>query len=146
MDLPGIHLVETRMGRIRGASTAGALEPMQFIPSTLAVYGGGDINDLRDAILAAARLLRANGAPRDMADALWHYNPSDDYVRAVTEYGGPGFNSVVQPHGTGRQCREHVLVQVVSTSQGVGSGATTIEVRVSRVNVGCVMLAILPGG
>ena len=43
-------------------------------------------HDPRDAILAAARLLRPNGAPGDMADALWHYNPSDHYVRAVTEY------------------------------------------------------------
>ena len=85
--LAAIHLVETRMGRIRGASTAGALGPMQFIPSTWAVYGaGGDINDPKDAILAAARLLRAYGAPGDTADALWHYNPSFHYVRAVTEY------------------------------------------------------------
>ena len=37
----------------------------------------------KDAILAAARLLRANGAPGGVADALWHYNPADRYVRAV---------------------------------------------------------------
>lgn len=85
--LAAIHLVETRMGRIRGTSSAGARGPMQFIPSTWELYGaGGDINDPRDAVLAAARLLKSHGAPRDMADALWHYNPSDHYVRAVEAY------------------------------------------------------------
>jgi membrane-bound lytic murein transglycosylase B len=85
--LAAIHLVETRMGRIRGTSTAGARGPMQFLPATWQLYGaGGDINDPRDAVLAAARLLRANGAPRDMAEALYHYNPSDSYVRAVSDY------------------------------------------------------------
>ena len=85
--LAAIHLVETRMGRIRGASTAGAQGPMQFVPATWERYGaGGDINDPHDAILAAARLLSANGAPRDMSDALWHYNQSQSYVRAVTGY------------------------------------------------------------
>jgi len=85
--LAAIHLVETRMGRIRGPSTAGALGPMQFLPTTWTRYGeGGDINDPHDAIQAAARLLGAHGAPADMAGALRHYNPSDRYVAAVTEY------------------------------------------------------------
>jgi len=60
---------------------------MQFLPSTWELYGaGGNINDPRDAILAAARLLKANGAPRDMSGALRHYNQSTMYVRAVSEY------------------------------------------------------------
>jgi hypothetical protein len=85
--LAAIHLVETRMGRIRGTSSAGAQGPMQFLPSTWTRYGrGGDIHATGDAILAAARLLRANGAPADMAAALYAYNPSRRYVRAVSAY------------------------------------------------------------
>lgn len=85
--LAAVHLVETRMGRIRGDSSAGAQGPMQFLPSTWAAYGGGgDVNSYHDAIVAAARLLRANGAPDDMASALYRYNPSERYVRAVTAY------------------------------------------------------------
>jgi soluble lytic murein transglycosylase-like protein len=84
--LAAIHLVETRMGRIRGTSTAGAQGPMQFIPATWARYGEGDINSDLDSIRAAARYLRANGAPANMANALFRYNQSQRYVRAVTAY------------------------------------------------------------
>ena len=85
--LAAIHLVETRMGRIKGDSTAGAQGPMQFIPTTWDIYGrGGDVTSNRDAIHAAARYLKATGAPADMARALRAYNNSARYVRAVTAY------------------------------------------------------------
>ena len=57
---------------------------MQFLPSTWAAYGRGDINDSRDAIRGAANYLKTNGAPANMANALFRYNNSDLYVRAVT--------------------------------------------------------------
>ncbi|MGZ5345996.1 MAG: transglycosylase SLT domain-containing protein [Solirubrobacterales bacterium] len=85
--LAAINLVETKFGRVKSRSTAGARGPMQFIPSTWKIYGdGGNVNDPRDAILAAARLLRDNGAPRSYSRALYAYNPSKLYVAAVTRY------------------------------------------------------------
>lgn len=85
--LAAVHLIETRLSRIKGDSSAGAQGPMQFIPSTWAVYGqGGDIQSTTDAVHAAARFLRAQGAPASMAKALFAYNNSNRYVRAVTAY------------------------------------------------------------
>jgi membrane-bound lytic murein transglycosylase B len=84
--LASIELVETRMGRIRGLSPAGAKGPMQFMPATWAEYGQGSINSPRDSIMAAARFLDANGAHRNIRRALLHYNPSQSYVVAVEAY------------------------------------------------------------
>ena len=84
--LAAIHLVETRMGRIRGTSTAGAQGPMQFIQATWDSYGEGDINDNRDAILAAGRYLDASGGPENMDRALFSYNNDERYVAAVQAY------------------------------------------------------------
>ncbi|HVF32300.1 MAG TPA: lytic transglycosylase domain-containing protein [Acidimicrobiales bacterium] len=86
--LAAIHLVETRMGRIRGNSEANAQGPMQFLPSTWAQYGnGGDIQSNKDAIAAAGRYLKRNGAPGDMRNAVWNYNHDFRYVDAVLAYG-----------------------------------------------------------
>lgn len=84
--LAAINLVETRMGRIIGLSSAGAQGPMQFMPATWAAYGEGDVNDPADAIRGAARYLAANGAPHDMDNALWNYNHDTRYVEAVKLY------------------------------------------------------------
>ncbi|MPZ69943.1 MAG: transglycosylase SLT domain-containing protein [Actinobacteria bacterium] len=84
--LAAINLVETRMGRIKGPSSAGARGPMQFMPATWDAYGKGNINDPHDSIMAAGRYLRASGAPEDMRSALYSYNRSSYYVKAIQSY------------------------------------------------------------
>jgi Transglycosylase SLT domain len=91
--LAAVHLVESRMGRIVGHSSADAQGPMQFLPSTWARYGlGGDVWNNHDAILGAANYLAANGAAdgtdAGLDKALYHYNNDSRYVRAVRHYGG----------------------------------------------------------
>ncbi|WP_261575856.1 lytic murein transglycosylase, partial [Frankia gtarii] len=71
-----------------------AVGPMQFIPTTWAISGQDgsgdgrrDPHNIDDAALAAGHYLCAGG--RDLAEpaklraAIFSYNPSDDYVRAV---------------------------------------------------------------
>ena len=85
--LAAVNFVESGFGRLRNRSISGARGPMQFMPATWAAYGlGGDISDPRDAILGAANYLRANGAPGDETRALYRYNPSTAYVRAISAY------------------------------------------------------------
>jgi Transglycosylase SLT domain len=85
--LAAVNFVESAFGRVRSASEAGARGPMQFLPSTWRIYGmGGDIDDPHDAILAAANYLRRSGAPRSYDRALFAYNHSMHYVRAVRRF------------------------------------------------------------
>lgn len=83
-NLPGVH---------SGHNFAGAMGPMQFLPATWREYGvDGDHDgkknpyDPADAIPAAARYLKANGAPAKMWGAIWHYNHEDWYVSDVLRY------------------------------------------------------------
>lgn len=85
--LAAINFVETGFGRIAGVSDDAAQGPMQFLPSTFAAYGnGGDIHSTRDSIMAAGRLLAANGFATNRDRAIFGYNHSDHYVRAVNDY------------------------------------------------------------
>jgi membrane-bound lytic murein transglycosylase B len=85
--LASINFVESAFGRVRSASEAGARGPMQFLPATWRAYGmGGDIDEPRDAILAAANYLRQAGAPEDLDAALLAYNHSTSYVRAIRRF------------------------------------------------------------
>ncbi len=84
--LAAINFVESDFGRSTGPSSAGAIGPMQFLPSTWREFGGGgDIMSPRDSIMAAARFLRWAGAPRDYPAAIYAYNHDPDYVAAVQD-------------------------------------------------------------
>ena len=84
--LASINLVETRMGRIQGISSAGALGPMQFLPTTWAECCEGDPTNPRDAINGAGKYLVQRGAETDLDRAIFGYNNSDYYVTAITSY------------------------------------------------------------
>jgi membrane-bound lytic murein transglycosylase B len=85
--LAAVNFVESAFGRVRSASEAGARGPMQFLPATWREYGlGGDVDDPRDAILGAANYLRRSGATHDLDRALYAYNHSRDYVRAIRRF------------------------------------------------------------
>lgn len=85
--LAAVNFVESKFGKLRNSSAAGAQGPMQFLPATWRVYGlGGDVHDPHDAILGAANYLHASGAPHDLRRALHAYNPSRAYVDAVLRY------------------------------------------------------------
>jgi soluble lytic murein transglycosylase-like protein len=82
--LYAIAQAESDLGQNPSTSVAGAEGPMQFLPSTWAEYGaGGSILDIRDSMMAAGRMLAANGAPGDWPAAIFAYNHSSDYVRGV---------------------------------------------------------------
>lgn len=94
--LAAIAQIESADGANIGPSSAGALGPMQFLPSTWAIWGidafgqTGAPNVLNpyDAVPSAARLLCADGAAaggQSLADAIFDYNHADWYVKEVLE-------------------------------------------------------------
>ena len=94
--LAAIGEIESGDGANVGPSTAGALGPMQFLPSTWAVWGvdgfgptgAPDIMNPLDAVPSAARMLCADGATNGAAglsQAIFDYNHATWYVNEVLE-------------------------------------------------------------
>ncbi len=92
--LAAIGQIESADGQNMGPSTAGALGPMQFLPSTWAEAGidgfgdtgAPDIWNPYDAVPSAARMLCADGAASGGAGlrgAIFGYNHADWYVDEV---------------------------------------------------------------
>ena len=82
--LAAIASVESGFGANMATSSAGAIGYGQFLPSSWEAYGqGGDPYDYRDAIPAMARYLADHGAPGDVANAVYAYNHSWEYVALV---------------------------------------------------------------
>jgi Transglycosylase SLT domain len=92
--LAAIGQIESADGTNNGPSTAGALGPMQFLPSTWALWGidafgqtgPPDVMNPYDAVPSAARLLCADGATDGTAGlraAIFDYNHAEWYVNEV---------------------------------------------------------------
>ena len=88
--LASIHETESGFGQNQGPSSAGAVGQMQFMPATWAIYGVDADGDGRrdpanpkDAIFAAARYLRASGAPGSWYRAIFAYNRAGWYVAKI---------------------------------------------------------------
>jgi hypothetical protein len=92
--LAAIGEIESDDGQNMGPSSAGALGPMQFLPSTWQEWGidafgetgPPDIMDPYDAVPSAARMLCADGAAAggtSLDSAIFDYNHAQWYVREV---------------------------------------------------------------
>jgi hypothetical protein len=91
--LAAIGEIESGNGANDGPSSAGALGPMQFLPSTWAAWGidgfgqtgPPDIMNPLDAVPSAARMLCADGAgnPATLRGAIFDYNHATWYVNEV---------------------------------------------------------------
>jgi Transglycosylase SLT domain len=97
--LAAIGQIESGDGANVGPSTAGALGPMQFLPSTWAIWGIDGFGDTGspnimspfDAVPSAARLLCADGAAQGgqaLSQAIFDYNHASWYVDEVLTLAG----------------------------------------------------------
>ncbi len=124
--LAGLLMVEDSFGQGSGRSSAGALGPAQFLPSTFRQYGVDDGSDGKtdapdiwnpaDAIASAANYLKALGAGNTstLRSALCRYNT-----------GGPG-SSAYQPCMDGTQLPFDYADRVMSYARQYRGALTAV--------------------
>ncbi|WP_419997810.1 NlpC/P60 family protein [Streptomyces boninensis] len=130
--LAAIGKVETDHARIRPmVSSAGAVGPMQFLPSTFQAYknpvppGGKKPPtpwDPVDSVYAAARLLCANGARNDknLRRAIFSYNHATWYVNKVLRIAASYAASVSAARVDGRPPTIRAAVAVAFARNQIG--------------------------
>lgn len=86
-----MKIADTDGGRLDGDRTWDrAVGPMQFLPGSWRLFGGGgDPQDITDAAVAAGRLLcsgsRDLATAQDWTDAVYAYNRSGEYLAGVRD-------------------------------------------------------------
>lgn len=142
--LAAVGKVESNHGRdggpgiTSGHNHAGAAGPMQFLPGTWAAFGvdgNGDgatnAYDPADAIPAAARYLKHNGAPERVRAALFQYNHSHEYVEKVLQQAG-----VYAQAGAARQEGEFSGCDGAFSAALPPSAATAKAITFARAQLG----------
>lgn len=140
--LAGIGMEETHHGRIKQASSAGALGPMQFTSPTWVDFsedgngdGQADIMNTEDAIHGAANKLSSQGdvsTPEGIKEAIHLYNPgagssadSSWYVNDVLTYAhdyGKGKVSLAPGGASGEDCTE---ADIANAAAGEGDASAS---------------------
>ena len=114
--LAAVGYVETRHGRVRATSTAGAQGPMQFLPSTWrGLRCPGSIQNARDAVRCAARYLKVLAREPGRSGDTWQY--------AMCRYNGgcrPGVPAEAGYGATGQ------VAMSVARAYGYRPGQSTV--------------------
>jgi len=151
--LAAIGKIETDHGRSRAPGVRAGVNaygccagPMQFNlrngpPSTWDTYGIDGNRDGRrspydpeDAIPAAARYLRASGAPANYRRAIYAYNHADWYVNDVLAQADAYRGAATNPAGTGRPAENATVRELLANRRLVLTDGQRVDLRAGGID------------